>query len=94
MACVIILSKEKEVETVTVRESREDKYRMIDRSEDYSCVPLTSPHCLLPAPDLTHLSQHAKERDSFHILLFTLQVKTLHLQHIDKVHTGAFMVIV
>lgn len=64
-------------ETVTPRESREDKYSMIDRGERYSCVPLTSSPWLLPAPDLSHLSQPAQETDSFHILLFfTLGIKT------------------
>lgn len=44
------------VGTVTASKSREDKYSMIDHGEQYSCVPLTSPRWLLPAPDLPHLS--------------------------------------
>lgn len=71
------------VETVTARQSREDKYSMIDRGEQYSCVPLTSPRWLLPAPDLSHLSWLPKETDSSDIILFTLGIKTknpvLHL---------------
>lgn len=71
------------METVTARQSREDKYSMIDRGEQYSCVPLTSPRWLLPAPDLSHLSWLPKETDSSDIILFTLGIKTknpvLHL---------------
>lgn len=56
------------VETVTVRESREDKYSMIDRGEQYSCVLLTFPPWLLSTPDLPHLSLLPKETDSLDMI--------------------------
>lgn len=74
------------VETVTVRESREDKYSMIDRGEQYSCVPLTFPPWLLPAPDLSHLSWLPKDTDSLDMILFTPGIKTLSKDWLYKEH--------
>lgn len=76
-------------ETVTPRESREDKYSMIDRGERYSCVPLTSSRWLLPAPDLSHLSQPAQDTDSFHIPLFPhLGLKLIQTLHLLSIRTN------
>lgn len=74
------------VETVTARESREDKYSMIDRGEQYSCVPLTFPPWLLPAPDLSHLSWLPKDTDSLDMILFTPGIKTLSKDWLFKEH--------
>lgn len=88
MACVIILSKERGAFTRDSNsQSRGRTSSMIDGSELYSYVPLTFPSCLVPAPDLSHLSWLTKEADSLNIVLLSLKL----YQKVDFLRDFAFI---
>lgn len=91
MACVIILSKERGAFTRDSNsQSRGRTSSMIDRCELYSYVPLTFPSCLVPAPDLSHLSWLTKEADSLNIVLLSLKL----YQKVDFLRVFAFLFVV